>query len=78
MISYIKILIINNIAITDINIYCNVGYSLFGFKNFEHDDIKALNRISSKEVESSLVGTVCQVLTRKLYSGTFVAKVKFL
>ena len=45
-----------------------VGYSLFGFKNFEHDDIQALNRISLKEVESSLVGTVCQVLTRKLYS----------
>ena len=63
---------------TDINIYCNVGYSLFGFKNFEHDDIQALNRISLKEVESSLVGTVCQVLTRNLYSGTFVAKVKFL
>ena len=63
---------------TDINIYCNVGYSLFGFQNFEHDYIQALNRISLKEVESSLVRTVCQVLTRKLYSGTFVAKVKFL
>ena len=72
-------MIINNIAMTDININCNVGYSLFGFKNFEHDDIRALNRrISLKEVESSLVGTVCQVLTRKLYSGTFDAKVKFL
>ena len=45
-------MIINNIAMTDINIYCNVGYSLFGFKNFEHDDIQALNRISLKEVES--------------------------
>ena len=63
---------------TDINFYCNVGYSLFGFKNFENDDIQALNRISLKEVESSLVGTVCQVLTRKLSGGTFVAKVQFL
>ena len=70
--------VINNLAMTDINISCNVGYSLFGFKNFEHDDIQALNRISLKKVESSLVGTVCQELTRKLYSGTFVAKVKFL
>ena len=29
-------------------------------------------------MESSLVGRSCQVLTRKLYRGTFVAKVKFL
>ena len=31
-----------------------------------------------KDVESSLVGTSSQVLTRKLYHGTFVAKVKSL
>ena len=31
-----------------------------------------------KDVESSLVGTSCQVLTRKLYRETFFANVKFL
>ena len=31
-----------------------------------------------KDVESFLVGSSCQVLTRKLYRGTFFAKVKFL
>ena len=36
------------------------------FVSFEHD------------VESSLVGTSCKLLTRKLYHGTFVAKDKFL
>ena len=64
----------------DVIIYCNVGYSMCGFQSFEHDDIQELNRILLKDVESSLLGTSCQVLTRKLYCGTlnFVAKVKFL
>ena len=31
-----------------------------------------------KDVESSLVCTSCQVLTRKLYRGTFVAKVEII
>ena len=39
-----------------------------------------LRSVLLKDVESSLVGTSCQVLTKKLYHGTlnFVAKVKFL
>ena len=62
----------------DIIIYCNFGYFMFSFKSSEHDDIQELNRILLKDVESCLVGTSCQVLPKKLYHGTFVAKAKFL
>ena len=49
---------------------------LFGFWSFEDDVIQELNRILLNTVESSLVGTFCQVLIRELYLGTYVAKVK--
>ena len=45
------------------------------FRALSTRDIQELTRIFFNGVESSLVGTSCQVVIRKLCSGTFVAKV---